>query len=32
VHFLDTGRILASGSLDSVRRSERPEIRNFFGD
>ncbi len=32
VHFLHSGRILAGGSLDAVRASESPEIRNFFGD
>lgn len=31
VHFLSEGQIVASGRLDEVRRSERQEVRNFFG-
>jgi phospholipid/cholesterol/gamma-HCH transport system ATP-binding protein len=31
VHFLSEGHIVASGSMDEVRRSEREEVRNFFG-
>ena len=31
VEFLFEGRILESGTLEEVRRSEQPELRNFFG-
>jgi phospholipid/cholesterol/gamma-HCH transport system ATP-binding protein len=31
VHFLHEGTFAAGGSLDDVRRSDHPEIRNFFG-
>lgn len=31
VHFLHEGRIIASGSLDDLRRSDDPVLRNFFG-
>jgi phospholipid/cholesterol/gamma-HCH transport system ATP-binding protein len=32
VSFLFEGRILESGTLDEVRRSDKPELRNFFGE
>ncbi len=31
VHFLSDGRILTSGSLEEVRRSDHRDISNFFG-
>ncbi len=31
-HFLYDGEIVASGTLDDVRTTDHPEIRNFFGD
>lgn len=31
VNFLFEGRILETGTLDEVRRSPKPELRNFFG-
>ncbi len=31
VHFLFDGDIVASGSLEEVRRSDRPEVAAFFG-
>jgi len=30
-HFLYDGRIIASGSIDALRTSKHPEMRNFFG-
>jgi len=30
-HFLHEGRILMSGTLDELRRSDHPVLRNFFG-
>ncbi|RMF61152.1 MAG: ATP-binding cassette domain-containing protein [Bacteroidetes bacterium] len=30
-HFLYDGRFLASGTLDDLRRSDVPELREFFG-
>ncbi|MDX1429722.1 MAG: ATP-binding cassette domain-containing protein, partial [Rhodothermales bacterium] len=30
-HFLYEGEIVATGSLDEVRATDHPEIRNFFG-
>lgn len=30
-HFLFDGQIIASGSIDQLRRSIHPEVRNFFG-
>jgi phospholipid/cholesterol/gamma-HCH transport system ATP-binding protein len=32
VNFLFEGRILETGTLDEVRRSDKPELRNFFGE
>lgn len=32
VNFLYEGRILETGTLDQVRRSDKPELRNFFGE
>lgn len=31
VHFLHEGEIIASGSLEALRRSDHPVLRNFFG-
>ncbi len=31
VHFLYEGHIVAGGSLEAVRSTDHPEIRNFFG-
>ena len=31
VHFLHSGRIIEHGSLDDLRSSSIPELRNFFG-
>lgn len=31
VHFIHDGRILEDGTLDEVRESDKPELRNFFG-
>ncbi|MFT5143328.1 MAG: phospholipid/cholesterol/gamma-HCH transport system ATP-binding protein [Rhodothermales bacterium] len=31
VNYLSSGQILEQGTLDYVRRSARPELRNFFG-
>ena len=30
-HFLYKGKLAASGSLDDLRRSDHPAVRNFFG-
>jgi len=30
-HFLHEGRILMSGTLEELRRSDHPVLRNFFG-
>lgn len=30
--FLDEGRFIGEGSLDDLRRSDHPVLRNFFGD
>ena len=29
--FLYQGEIIASGTMDALRRSSHPELRNFFG-
>ncbi|ARA93086.1 ABC transporter ATP-binding protein [Rhodothermaceae bacterium RA] len=31
-HFLYEGTLVASGTLDELKRSDHPELRNFFGD
>jgi len=31
VHFLFEGLLIESGTLEDMRRSEHPELRNFFG-
>jgi phospholipid/cholesterol/gamma-HCH transport system ATP-binding protein len=30
-HFLHEGRVIASGSIEHLRQSDNPELRNFFG-
>ena len=30
-HFLHEGKIIGSGTLEDLRRSEHPQLRNFFG-